>query len=119
MKGSIVVLFAILLVGCGGTQHRTVGIEESTTLLIRAESLVGLTVSIEHGLTRVIQKEDLTPYRMGVSGAANKEEESLETVTFKVETGHLKVTVSRGSNVIVTRQMQFSNGQTRELRVSQ
>lgn len=119
MKGLFAVLFSVLLVGCGGAQHRTTGIEESTTLLVRAESLVGLTVSIEPGLTRVIQKEDITPYRMGVLGVVNKEEESLETVTFKVETGLLNVTVSRGSSVIVTRQMQFSNGQTRELRINQ
>ena len=119
MKGLYAVLFSVLLVGCGGVQHRTIGIEESTTLLIRAESLVGLTVSIEPGLTRVIQKEDLTTYRMGILGAANKAEESLETVTFKVETGLLNITVSRGSSVIVARQMQFSNGQTRELRINQ
>jgi len=119
MKGLLAVLFSVLLVGCGGMQHRTTGIEENTILLIRAESLIGLTVSIEPGLARVIQKEDLTPYRMGVLGVANKEEESLETVTFKVETGLLNVTVSRGNNVIVARQMQFSNGQTRELRINQ
>lgn len=118
MKGILVVLFSILLVGCGGVQHQTVGIEESTTLLIRAESLVGLTVSIKPGLTHVIKKEDLTPYRMGVLGVTDKAEESLETVNFKVETGLLNITVSRGSDVILSRQMQFSNGQTRELRIN-
>jgi len=55
---------------------------------------------------------------MGVLGAKDKEEESLETVTFKVETGQLNVKVSRGGAVIVSRQMQFSHGQTRELRIT-
>lgn len=113
-------LFALItmLTACGGSQHRTTGIEESTMLIIRGETLVGLTVSINPGITRQIQSEDLTPYTMGVLGAKDKEEENLETVTFKVETGLLDIKVSRGGAVIVSRQMQFSNGQTRELRIN-
>lgn len=113
-------LFALiaLLSACGGTAQRTSGIEENTMLIIRGETLVGLTVSIEPGITRTIQETDLTPYKLGVLGAADKEEEKLQTVTFKVEDGLLKVTVTRGGMVIVTRQMQFSHGQTREIRIN-
>lgn len=113
-------LFALItmLTACGGTQHRTTGIEESTMLVIRGETLVGLTVSIEPGITRLIQKDDLTPYSMGVLGAKDKEEENLETVTFKVETGLLDIKVSKAGAVILSRQMQFSQGQTRELRIN-
>jgi hypothetical protein len=118
VKKLFLVALIAMLTACGGTQHRTSGIEESTMLIIRGETLVGLTVSIEPGITRVIQEQDLTPYSMGVLGAKDKEEESLETVTFKVETGQLNVKVSRGGAVIVSRQMQFSHGQTRELRIT-
>jgi hypothetical protein len=118
VKKLFLVALIAMLTACGGTQHRTSGLEESTMLIIRGETLVGLTVSIEPGITRVIQEQDLTPYSMGVLGAKDKEEESLETVTFKVETGQLNVKVSRGGAVIVSRQMQFSHGQTRELRIT-
>ena len=118
MKKLFLVALIAMLTACGGTQHRTSGLEESTMLIIRGETLVGLTVSIEPGITRVIQEQDLTPYSMGVLGAKDKEEESLETVTFNVETGQLNVKVSRGDAVIVSRQMQFSHGQTRELRIT-
>lgn len=113
-------LFALiaLLTACGGTQHRTSGIEESTLLIIRGETLVGLTVSIEPGITRVIQKSDLTPYSMGILGSKDKEEETLQTVTFKVEDGPITLTVSRAGEILIARQMQFSHGQTREVRIN-
>jgi hypothetical protein len=118
MKTVFAMVLLALLAGCGAPiQTRTTGIEESTMLIVRGETLVGLTVSIEPGMTRVIQESDLTPYTMGTLGTVNKEEEGLQTVSFKVDSGELKVTVSRGGAVVLTKRMQFVNGQTREIRI--
>ncbi|MCJ7555882.1 MAG: hypothetical protein MUP90_03080 [Gammaproteobacteria bacterium] len=119
MKKILVFVLIALLAGCGSpAQHRTSGIEESTLLVIRGETLVGVTVIIEPGLTRVIQEEDLTPYTFGILGSTDPEIQKLETVTFKVQSGPLKVTVSRGGSVLIAREMQFAAGQTRELRIN-
>jgi uncharacterized protein YcfL len=107
-----------MLTACGSAHQRASGIEESTLLIIRGKTLIGLTVSIEPGLTRVIQESDLTPYTMSVLAAKDKEEEGLQTVTFKVEDGQIKVTVSRGTEILIARKMQFSHGQTREIRIN-
>jgi hypothetical protein len=117
MKTLFAFVVLALLAGCGAAQQRTSGIDEDTMLIIRGAVLVGLTVSIEPGITRVIQETDLTPYKMGTLGVVDKENENLQTVTFKVDSGELKVTVSRNGAVILAQRMQFVNGQTREIRI--
>ncbi len=117
MKIGFVVLLTALLAGCGGYQERTVGVEEETLLIIRGETLVGLTVSLDDGFTKVVGEDDLTEYKMGILGAANSEEEDLETITLKVDSGQHRVTVSRAGTTLLDKMVHFTNGQTRELRV--
>lgn len=119
MRITLTIVFMALLAGCGGYQERTVGIEEETTLVIRGESLVGLTVSLDSGFSTVIGKDNLTKFKMGVLGAANSEAEDLETITLKIDSGQHRVTVSGGGKTYIDQVMHFTHGQTRELRIRQ
>lgn len=117
MRIYLTIVLMALLAGCGAYQERTVGIDEETMLVIRGESLVGLTVSIDSGFTTVIGKDDLTKYKMGVLGVSNSENENLETITLKVDSGPHRITVSSGGSTLVNKELHFTNGQTRELRI--
>ena|SRR5210317_730889 len=119
MRITLTIVFMALLAGCGGYQERTVGVAEETTLVIRGESLVGLTVSIDSGFTTVIGEGDLTKFKMGVLGSANSENEDLETITLKIDSGQHRVTVSGGGMTYLDKVFHFTHGQTRELRIRQ
>lgn len=113
----IVSMVLTLLTACGGQQRQVSGISEDTMLVVRGEQLVGLTVSIGDNFERAISSADLTSFELGVLGAKDRENEGLQTVTFKVDEGEQKISVTSGSKVIVGRSMYFSKGQVRELRV--
>jgi hypothetical protein len=112
-------LLLALLAGCGAYETRSTGIDEQTTLVVRSESLVGATVAIDDGFSMVVSEENLTKYTMGVLGAADRENEKLETITISIDPGTHRVRVSRGGNVLADKQLHFTQGQTRELRVRQ
>ena len=117
MKSVFVILLAALLVACGARQERVSGIEEDTTLIVRGETLVGLTVSVTPGFSRVITKDDLTKFTMGIALAADSEIQNLETITLKVESGLQRLTVVKNGSTILDKELHFTNGQTREMRV--
>ncbi len=119
MRSVFVIVLAAILVGCGAHQERASGIEEDTTLVIRGETLVGLTVSVTPGFSRVITEEDLTKFTMGIAGATDSENQNLETITLKVESGLQRLTVAKNGSIILDKELHFSNGQTREMRIRQ
>ena len=119
MRTLISLLLLVLLAGCGGFEERSTGIEEETKLIVRSESLVGATVEIGEGFSMVVAQENLTKYTMGVLGAADRENERLETITISVDPGTHRVRISRGGTVLADRQLHFTQGQTRELRIRQ
>jgi hypothetical protein len=106
-----------MLAGCGAQQQRASGIEEETLLVLRAEQMVGTTVVVAPSFRRAITKDDLTPYKFGLLGAADPEEQRLETVTVKVEPGKHQVTVTRDGATVLDKELYFNKGQTRELRI--
>ena len=117
MKTLFAIALTVFLAGCGGYEERTTGMEEETTLIIRGETLVGMTVSLDSGFRRVISEDDLTEYDMSILGSANSEVEDLESITLMVESGQQRVTISKGGSTLVDRQLHFTHGQTRELRI--
>ena len=62
MKNILIVILALVLSACGAYNEKTAGIEEDTMLVLRSESLVGLSVEITPGFSRVITAEDLTKF---------------------------------------------------------
>ena len=117
MRAFIIVLSLFVLAGCGAQQHRSYGIQEESQLVVRGEQLVGASIAIGPSFSKVLTKEDLTPYEMGVPGAKNREEEDLETVTIKVTPGSHKVRLERDGAVLLEQELYFSQGQTREQRL--
>lgn len=117
MRITLTLVFMTLLAGCGAYQERTTGVEEETTLVIRGESLVGLTVSLDTGFSTLIGEDDLTEFKMGVLGAANSEAEDLQTITLKIDSGQHRVTVSGNGKTHLDKVLHFTHGQTRELRI--
>ena len=119
IKKIIGVTVFVFLTACGAQQQKTSGISEDTMLVVRGETLVGLTLSIGENYRSIISKSDLTPYEVGVLGVEDRENEGLQIMTLKVNEGEQRITVFDGSRLIVDRKMYFSPGQSRDLRVRQ
>jgi len=117
MKNILTVLLALALSACGAYNEKTAGIEEDTILVLRSESLVGLSIEITPGFSRVVTKEDLTKFTMGMAGVADSENQKLETVTLKVESGTQRLTIRRNGATVYDKDLYFAHGQTRELRI--
>lgn len=117
MRMFLVVLAVIGLAGCGAQQQRAHGLEEDTTLVVRAEQLVGATLTVAPSFKKAIAKSDLTPYQFGVAGARDPEEQRLETISVKVPAGTHRVTVERNGAVLLNKDLYFNKGQTREVRL--
>lgn len=117
MRITLTLAFVAILSGCGGYQERAVGLEEETRLVIRGESLVGLNVSVDSAFTMVVSEDDLTDYKMGILGVANSEAEDLESLTLKVDSGKRRIKVFGAGTTYVDKTMQFTDGQSRELRI--
>jgi len=79
--------------------------------------LVGLTVSVTPGFSRVIGGDDLTEFTMGMGGVTDSENQNLETITLKVESGLQRLTVTKNGSIILDKELHFTHGQTRELRI--
>ena len=70
MRNVLSIFFlGLLLTACGGAQQTIYGMEETTQLVIRSESLVGKTVSVGNQFSLVVAKENLTPFKMGILGS--------------------------------------------------
>jgi hypothetical protein len=120
MKKFLLIAIAFLITGCGAAvQKSTTGYVEETRLLIRADKLVGLNVSIGDIVNKDVEKTDLEKYRLGVWGAKNTERENQQTAIFIVEKGEHQVLVTDGDTVVYDAVLFFSNEQTREIRIKQ
>lgn len=119
MRTFFSLLLLVFLAGCGAYEERSTSIEEQTMLIVRSESLVGTTVAIDDGFSMVVGEDDLTKYTMGIAGVTDPENQNLETITISIDAGTHRVRVSRGGTVLADKQLHFTQGQTRELRVRQ
>ena len=117
MKNVLIAMLALALSACGAYNEKTAGIEEDTILVLRSESLVGLSIEITPGFSRVIAAEDLTKFTMGMAGVTDSENQNLETITLKVESGTQRLTVRKNGTKVYDRDLYFAHGQTRELRI--
>jgi hypothetical protein len=115
VKNILIAMFALALSACGAYNEKTAGIEEETILILRSESLVGLTIEITPDFSRLVAESDLTKFTMGLAGVADRENQKLETIALKVEGGTQQLTIRRNGAVIYDRELYFTHGQTREL----
>lgn len=112
-------LATLLISACGSVQKIETGLIEQSKLVIRSEALVGTRVQIGDSFVLSVSKEDLTPFRMGVLGVTDSENEKLQTLTFEVNEGNQRITVINGSTTLFDKELYFGKGQTRELRIRQ
>lgn len=117
MKNIVLVLLAAFLVSCGAPiQKSTTGLEETTQIVLLAENLVGLDVTVGN-IDKKIGRSDLERYRLGVAGAADAEIENMHRVTIAIQPGNHRVIIKDGGQTLIDRSMYFSAGQTREIKV--
>ena len=117
VKNILIVMLALILSACGAYNEKTAGIEEDTILVLRSESLVGLSVEITPSFSRVVTANDLTKFTMGMAGVTDSENQNLETITLKVESGTQRLTIRRNGATVYDRDLHFAHGQTRELKI--
>ncbi len=117
MKNILLVMLGLTLSACGAYNEKTAGIEEDTILVLRSESLIGLSVEITPSFSRVVTADDLTKFTMGMAGVSDSENQNLETITLKVESGMQRLTIRRNGATVYDRDLHFTHGQTRELRI--
>lgn len=110
-------LATLLISACGSIQKVETGVIEQSKLVLRSETLVGTKVRIGDSFAMTISKDDLTPFKMGVLGVSDSENEKLETLTFEVNEGNQRVTVTSGNIILLNKELYFGKGQTRELRI--
>ena len=117
VKNILIAVLAVVLSACGAYNEKATGIEEDTILVLRSESLVGLSVEISPSFSRVVTEDDLTKFTMGIGGVSDSENQNLETITLKVEGGTQRLTIRRNGVAVYDRDLHFVLGQTRELRI--
>ena len=117
VKNILIAVLAVVLSACGAYNEKATGIEEDTILVLRSESLVGLSVEISPNFSRVVTEDDLTKFTMGIGGVSDSENQNLETITLKVESGTQRLTIRRNGVAVYDRDLHFVLGQTRELRI--
>jgi|TARA_B110000879_G_scaffold209824_1_gene298470 hypothetical protein len=110
-------LATLLISACGSIQKVETGVIEQSKLILRSEILVGTNVRIGDSFAMTISKADLTPFKMGVLGVSDSENEKLQTLTFEVNEGNQRVTVTSGNQILLNKELYFGKGQTRELRI--
>ena len=117
MKTILFLSVLLALVGCGTSAVRVSGIEEFSSLVVRGERLEGLTVLVDENFRSTIQKKDLIPFKEGILGVADSEIEGLQSVKIRVDSGLRRIKILSGMKLVLERELQFGNGQTRELRI--
>ncbi len=117
VKNILIAMLAVVLSACGAYNEKATGIEEDTILVLRSETLVGMSVEITPSFSRVVTADDLTEFTMGIGGVNDSENQNLETITLKVESGKQRLTIRRNGVPVYDRDLHFTHGQTRELRI--
>ncbi|MDG0969630.1 MAG: hypothetical protein P8O06_07325 [Porticoccaceae bacterium] len=102
------------LAACGTIQSSQVALDEHAMIIIKGDKLIGKKL-ITNKLSILIQKDHLTDYRTGVAGAADREKEKLEVMSFLVDPGMQKVELLDLDKIVFQTSIYMGSGQTREL----
>jgi hypothetical protein len=111
------IFLTVTIVSCGSIQNREYGLLEPSRLIIRSESLIGSTIQVGNGSLIYISKENLTPFKTGVLGVKDRENEGLETVVIDVNDGSQLVTIKSDGYKVFEKKLYIGKGQTREVRI--
>jgi hypothetical protein len=117
MRSLIAIFALIVLSGCGAQKQLVTAAPEKTEIQVLARQLVGSVIRIGDSYQTTVRREDLVPYRMGVLGATDKDDERLERVAVVVDPGTHRVRVERDGKVLHEQTLYIGRGQVREVRV--
>lgn len=117
MKSMLAILVLVFLAGCGAQQQLVTAAPEKTEVVVLGPKLIGATISIGEAFNTTVRREDLVAYRMGVLGAADKDDERLERVAVTVDPGTHRVRVIRDGTVLFDETLYVGRGQVREARL--
>ena len=117
MRSLIAIMVLLVLSGCGAQQQLVTAVPEKTEIQVLGRELVGSTIRIGDSYQATVRREDLAPYRMGVLGVADKDDERLERVAVVVDPGTHRVRVEREGRVLHEQTLYVGRGQVREVRV--
>lgn len=116
LKLALISFSMMLMVACTGApiQQTAVGKSEGAKIIVIADDLVGASVVVgSTGFT--VDKEDLTDYKMGVLGAADKAIENMDVLQLPVSPGDVNLTIKKAGVVLFNKTIYISRGQSREI----
>ena len=116
LKLALISFSMMLMVACTGApiQQTAVGKSEGAKIIVIADDLVGASVVVgSKGFT--VDKEDLTDYKMGVLGAADKAIENMDVLQLPVSPGDVNLTIKKAGVVLFNKTIYINRGQSREI----
>lgn len=116
LKLALISFSMMLMVACTGApiQQTAVGKSEGAKIIVIADDLVGASVVV--GSTRfTVGKEDLTDYKMGVLGAADKAIENMDVLQLPVSPGDVNLTIKKAGVLLFDKTVYINRGQSREI----
>lgn len=116
LKLALISVSMMFMVACTGApiQQTAVGKSEGAKIIVIADDLVGASVVV--GSTRfTVDKEDLTDYKMGVLGAADKAIENMDVLQLPVSPGDVNLTIKKAGVLLFDKTVYINRGQSREI----
>lgn len=104
----------VFLTACGSIQTSQVAVEDAAVIVVKATNLIGKTL-VTNKRTIEIQEDDLTAYKAGVAGVADREVEGLQVMTLLVEPGMQKIELMELNKIVFKTSVYVGSGQTREI----
>tara|TARA_B100000787_G_C16190367_1_gene297130 strand:+ start:1192 stop:1557 length:366 start_codon:yes stop_codon:yes gene_type:complete len=114
VRAIFILAVVMVLTACGTIQQSQVALEESAVIIVKSKSLVGKTL-LTSTRSILIQKDDLTPYRMGVGGVKDRADENLEVMSLVVEPGTHNIELIESNKTLFKTSIYVGSGQTREI----
>ncbi len=113
----LIIITQFLTACATGTQKIAIGLEEPTQLLLQSEALVGMSVSINNQLPFIILKNELTRNKLGMWDYEKEDNEKYELFILNVNPGNNRLSVTSEGQKIYDKELYFSKGQKRIVRV--
>ena len=114
VRAIFILAVVTVLAACGTIQQSQVALEESAVIIVKSKSLVGKTL-LTNTRSILIQKDNLTEYRMGVGGVKDRADENLEVMSLLVEPGTHKIKLIESNKTLFETSVYVGSGQTREI----
>ncbi|MBV7316546.1 hypothetical protein [Shewanella sp. NIFS-20-20] len=117
MKKLLMIAVSLILTACGANVHNTTGIDNEQYIVVIADSLIGKQISIGDIKQHTISAADLQPFEMGIAGVTDPALENSDVLKVKVDQGSNQITITQDNNVLLSKELYLSAGQTRTIKL--